>query len=189
MFGSREGINIWVDFHIKCSPLILGYLGDWRHNLGRFFNIYSFNKSLWMPTMYQPQCLVLRMQRLRPDIIVKQTIVISKSVYSEEGHLIQLSVRRVRDRWDGDAQTRLHRGEHVWTELWKMTRNQPAEGSRVGENRAVSGSAVAWAQSETWNSTDVWACLRHLCDWAWVTRTVSGEVGRGQRKLVFAGEM
>lgn len=66
-----------------------------------------------MPTMYQPQCLVLRMQRLRPDIIIKQTVVISNSVYSEEGHLTQLSVRRVRDRWDGDAQTRLHRGEHV----------------------------------------------------------------------------
>lgn len=66
-----------------------------------------------MRTMCQAQCLVLRMQRLRPDIIIKQTIVISNSVYSEEGHLTQLSVRRVRDRWDGDTQIRLHRAEHV----------------------------------------------------------------------------
>lgn len=66
-----------------------------------------------MPAVCQAQCLVLRMQRLRSDIIIKHAIVISNSVYSEEGHLAQLSVRRVRDRWHGDAQIRLHRGERV----------------------------------------------------------------------------
>ena len=46
--------------------------------------------------------------------------------------------------------TRLPRGEQVWSEFSRLTRNQPAEGgSRVGERRGAWGGAVTWA--EMWN--------------------------------------
>lgn len=59
-----------------------------------------------MPPTYHAQCWGLRMQRLRPDIMIKWTVVVSNSVYS---NLTQLSVRGIRGRWDGEAQRRLCR--------------------------------------------------------------------------------
>ena len=133
-------LSLVVVHRLSCSE-VRGIILDQGSNLcpsalaGRFLITRPPRKS-WVV------CFVVVVELY--ELFVKRMILISNSECSEEGHLIQLSVKWVGGRWDREAQTRLPKGERACPEL----SNQLMEGSRTEGKRGVLGSTEAWTESE-----------------------------------------
>ena len=133
-------LSLVVVHRLSCSE-VRGIILDQGSNLcpsalaGRFLITRPPGKS-WVV------CFVVVVELY--ELFVKRMILISNSECSEEGHLIQLSVKWVGGRWDREAQTRLPKGERACPEL----SNQLMEGSRTEGKRGVLGSTEAWTESE-----------------------------------------